>query len=315
MDTSETRYKPKKMRWTYKNQLMLSEWLVEVPDDLESEWVMVKVPEGKRCLVVAGRGRTTAYLKNGRRLYGSFPSLLPGGNRHTDNDAHHMSTVSLLDCFYSEIDRRFYVIDVMVLGDTGFYECETDMRFSHAKTRLFEEAAGDVGAYSRYNPYPFVSLPHYGCGKAEFEAGLKAESFPKTLRLDGLLFYHKRVHYLPGATPLVGWLKGFMLPELLGVEDVPAEMMLGAPAEEKSQAKYIEDFAAERVKITEERVRIGKEKKKAADEKKELSVMNRNKKSEEGEAAMEESVKVDTIDQAGDATATMEEAASTEAIK
>jgi snurportin-1 len=36
--------------------------------------------------------------------------------------------------------------------------------------------------------------------------------------LDGILFYHKRVHYLPGVTPLVGWLKGYMLPEMLNVQ-------------------------------------------------------------------------------------------------
>jgi hypothetical protein len=36
--------------------------------------------------------------------------------------------------------------------------------------------------------------------------------------LDGILFYHKRVHYLPGVTPLVGWLKGYMLPEVLSIK-------------------------------------------------------------------------------------------------
>ena len=35
--------------------------------------------------------------------------------------------------------------------------------------------------------------------------------------LDGLLFYHKLGFYTPGTTPLVGWLKPFMLPEVLNV--------------------------------------------------------------------------------------------------
>lgn len=34
-------------------QLMLSEWLVDVPDDLVQEWFMVVCPMGKRNLVIA----------------------------------------------------------------------------------------------------------------------------------------------------------------------------------------------------------------------------------------------------------------------
>lgn len=33
---------------------MLSEWLVDVPDDLVQEWFMVVCPMGKRNLVIAG---------------------------------------------------------------------------------------------------------------------------------------------------------------------------------------------------------------------------------------------------------------------
>ena len=35
------------------HQLMLSEWLVDVPDDLQQEWLMVVCPFGKRNLVIA----------------------------------------------------------------------------------------------------------------------------------------------------------------------------------------------------------------------------------------------------------------------
>lgn len=44
-----------------------------------------------------------------------------------------------------------------------------------------------------------------------------------SFQLDGLLFYHKKTHYNPGTTPLVGWLKAYMLPEMLSI-DVPNEM-------------------------------------------------------------------------------------------
>jgi len=42
------------------------------------------------------------------------------------------------------------------------------------------------------------------------------------------LFYHKRTHYTFGPSPLVVWLKAYMLPEILGIA-VPAELLALAP--------------------------------------------------------------------------------------
>ena len=50
MDTSATTefYNRKfRVRKSYKKQLMLSEWLLHVPDDFYTAWQMVPVPEGK----------------------------------------------------------------------------------------------------------------------------------------------------------------------------------------------------------------------------------------------------------------------------
>jgi hypothetical protein len=38
---------------THEVQLMLSEWMVEVPDDVAQNWFAVVCPVGKRCLVVS----------------------------------------------------------------------------------------------------------------------------------------------------------------------------------------------------------------------------------------------------------------------
>ena len=39
------------------------------------------------------------------------------------------------------------------------------------------------------------------------------------LQIDGLLFYHLKTHYMPGVTtPLVTWLKPYMIPDILGVQ-------------------------------------------------------------------------------------------------
>lgn len=40
--------------------------------------------------------------------------------------------------------------------------------------------------------------------------------------LDGLLFYHRDGQYTKGRTPLVTWLKSFMLSEVLGISVPPS---------------------------------------------------------------------------------------------
>ncbi len=46
--------------------------------------------------------------------------------------------------------------------------------------------------------------------------------------LDGILFYHKQTHYTSGSTPLVGWLKPWMLPDMLSVP-IPDSIMTSRP--------------------------------------------------------------------------------------
>lgn len=47
----------------YKDQIMLSEWLVEVPTDFDTSWLMVPCPVGKRCLIVASRVSVECLVK------------------------------------------------------------------------------------------------------------------------------------------------------------------------------------------------------------------------------------------------------------
>ena len=59
--------------------------------------------------------------------------------------------------------------------------------------------------------------------------------------LDGILFYNKMVHYLPGSTPLVGWLKGFMVPDLLKVP-VSNEILAQRPNNFSTMKNYIKEY-------------------------------------------------------------------------
>merc|ERR1719500_1875291 len=75
MDTA-VEIRPRRLRKSYKNQLMMSEWLVEVPEDLVDKWLLILCPEGRRNLVIAANGSTKVFSKSGKMMK-SFPSNLP----------------------------------------------------------------------------------------------------------------------------------------------------------------------------------------------------------------------------------------------
>ncbi|XP_041283572.1 snurportin-1 [Onychostruthus taczanowskii] len=209
----------KKLPKRYANQLMLSEWLVDVPSDLEQEWVVVVCPVGKRALVVASRGTTAAYTKSGFCV-NRFPSLLPGGNWHNSTSD---KVYSILDCIYSEAKQTYYILDVMCWRGHPVYDCQTDFRFFWLSSKIQEEEG--LGEKSRINPYKFVGLQNFPCSSDSL-CELLATDFP--FEVDGLLFYHKQTHYTPGSTPLVGWLRPYMVPEILGLT-VPATVLTAKP--------------------------------------------------------------------------------------
>lgn len=225
MDFEEVVVKPSR---SYKNQLMLSEWFVEVPTDLVSQWLLVLCPVGKRCLVVSSRGSTKVYTKSGYMLK-SFPSKLPGGNRSNPG------AYSLLDCIYSELEKTYYILDVMCWNSHPCFDSDTEFRFYWLHSKIEEEP--DVKSISKDNPFKFIPLPHFDCDTETIKKTMWSP-LPFEPQLDGLLFYHKKTHYICGTTPLVGWLKAYMLPEILQTE-VPTELSAEKPANYVSMQQLI----------------------------------------------------------------------------
>ncbi|XP_066199029.1 snurportin-1 isoform X7 [Saccopteryx leptura] len=209
----------KKLPKRYANQLMLSEWLIDIPSDLGQEWIVVVCPVGKRSLIVASRGSTSAYTKSGYCV-NRFSSLLPGGNRRYPTTA---KDYTILDCIYSEAKQTYYVLDVMCWRGHPFYDCQTDFRFYWMRSKLPEEEG--LGENTRLNPFKFVGLQNFPC-TTESLCEVLSMDFP--FEVDGLLFYHKQTHYSPGSTPLVGWLRPYMVSDILGVA-VPAGPLTTKP--------------------------------------------------------------------------------------
>ncbi|CAN0490023.1 unnamed protein product, partial [Phaeothamnion confervicola] len=134
-------------RQFWSQQLCTPEWMTEVPPDLNGKespagqgWYVLARPEGKRVLVVAAHGQTTARDMSGvvsRR----WASLLPGGSPATTSGAAGAGTASysILDCVYHELNRTYYVLDMMCWKGYSLYDCTADFRFYWVRTKLAEE--------------------------------------------------------------------------------------------------------------------------------------------------------------------------------
>jgi len=194
---------PRPKRGVFSNHLMLSEWLVDIPVNLTTEWYSLICPIGARNLVVSSNHLTKVYTKNGK-LISTFKSSLPGGG-------YSNGKLVILDCIFSSIDQTYYVLDTMCWNDHQFYDGETEFRFYFRDIKLKE--VPQVSVKSSSNPYPFKPLEYSLCTKKNIQAMLDKWD---SKQVDGILFYYKKSPYSFGSTPLVTWLKPHMLDKVLG---------------------------------------------------------------------------------------------------
>ena len=188
---------------------MLSEWLVDVPEDFEENWLAVVVPVGRRSLIVSARKTTNAYSRVGGLLK-NFPSLLPGGSKRSHSGQRDYC---ILDCIFHEPSLSYYVLDIMCWAGHPVYDSDTEFRLFWKEQKL-KECEGAL-TYSRINPLPLINLPYHHCTK-ESLGRLLSET--PSFQVDGLLFIHKQCRYILGRTPLASWLKPHMVKDILGVE-------------------------------------------------------------------------------------------------
>ncbi|KAL0103479.1 hypothetical protein PUN28_017615 [Cardiocondyla obscurior] len=190
------------------NRMMLSEWMLDVPQDLIENWIMVPCPTGNRVRLISGRGETKAYSRKGN-IHGVFPSALPGGNPNSDTHAS-----AAIDCIWIKSRKLFYILDVLYWNQLPFTNCEAEFRLFWINNK-FKETPEFRERNTDTNRYPILPSQNIDCN-CDFNlalANINDELHP----LDGFLFYHRKALYTFGQTPLVTWLKPFMLPEVLGV--------------------------------------------------------------------------------------------------
>lgn len=195
-------------KYHFKNMLMFSDWLVDIPETMSSQWTLMASPFGRRCLVVGHRNKTNIFNKNGF-LSLQFKSALPGGGHKQPE------SLTILDCICESKNitenSKFYVLDLLWWNNKMYTDTEFTIRQFFMRSKL-EELNIEEKDVEKANQ--FIPLSTCPCLPEAMEEFMKSE-FP--YKLDGLLFYFNSGTYIPEQTPLVGWLKPWMLPEILGV--------------------------------------------------------------------------------------------------
>ncbi|GFN84100.1 snurportin-1 [Plakobranchus ocellatus] len=189
----------------FKNQLMTSENMDDVPTSFAKNWLMVVCPLGSRCLVIASRGYTGAYTKTGYHII-SHPSTLPMGNKMFQGYGP-----CVLDCIYCNETETYYVLDLMCWDGQALYDCDTQTRFKLLNEKIREH---DLGRPSPMNPYPLIPLKAFTPTKNNIHGAVTLAPYV----IDGLIFYHKQLTYSPGPTPLMLWMTLDRLPTKMKIE-------------------------------------------------------------------------------------------------
>ncbi|KAK4876732.1 hypothetical protein RN001_009238 [Aquatica leii] len=212
--------------------LMMSEWLAEVPSDLEKNWLVKLCPVGIRNMIVAHNGITQSFNRKGK-LLANHTSHLPGGGPSTP---FHKFTV--LDCIFAS--NCYYVLDVVAWNSFSLKKSNTEMRFYWIKSKL--EETPELLEQSDANPFAFREVNYFPAELPLVEEKLSCSFIvgDEEVPLDGVLFYHRDTTYLPCITPLVGWLKPYMVPEMLHVP-VGECFMEKKPKHYVSLAHYLEN--------------------------------------------------------------------------
>eukprot|EP00466_Bigelowiella_natans_P009266 jgi/Bigna1/137270/aug1.38_g11978 len=204
--------------------------MIDAPKNLAQDWYVASRPEGIRCLVVSGGGKTTAFAEHGGHM-ASFRTVLPGGGsssrkREEDGDDSgsdsdwnkgrsdlHQSCVC--DCVrYVDQEGRsvLYVADVMVWCGYSLYDTDFEFRnyWLHQKLQS-PELSGDFpppppatkisnissdAAEKRTLAHVPIRLLHWGkaSGTQVWQCYADGPGYIK----DGLIFAHRQCAYLPG---------------------------------------------------------------------------------------------------------------------
>ncbi|KAL5244250.1 hypothetical protein ACI65C_011660 [Semiaphis heraclei] len=172
--------------------MMYSEWMLEVPEDIDS-WIAVLCPEGKRCCVIAQDNKTKTVNKFGTTL-NYYSSLFPYGCRASNNCPSHRKR-TVLDCVYSFKLKKYYILDIIEWMGVPYTDFDAEFRFYFIQSKLSEIPG--INEKSTTNFYPFELAPRMVTRDLYHHILEKGQFFPNDIELDGINFYYPESLYTP----------------------------------------------------------------------------------------------------------------------
>ena len=116
----------------------IPEWMVEVPNDLARNWIVMPRPEGHRYLVSCKRGKASirslsGYTKN-------IKTNLPGGQYASLSQSVKNRMNFAGNCILDVIiaDTCVYAMDILVFNSTEYAESEAESRLFTLHSRVFD---------------------------------------------------------------------------------------------------------------------------------------------------------------------------------
>lgn len=224
---SEVKCRPQPTKF----KLMLTEWFIDIPDDLEENWLCKLTPEGFRVLLISYKHRTLFFTVKSRYLF-KLKTHFPGGG------GINTTGVTVLDCIFNKRNKTFFVLDCLYWSAMYTLDSEANFRFYWLKTKFYEMPELSKSVSKKYTFHLMDAIPlEKSLLQEKIFHVLKIED--KEILYDGIVCYHTRGFYTFGYSPLATWLYCFMLPEKLGI-DVPEIYLAKKPKGYINFQQYIE---------------------------------------------------------------------------
>jgi snurportin-1 len=173
------------------SQLMIPEWMVDVPSDIGTNWYVMARPEGQRCLVVISHGTVSV-----RNRAGATIDTFPSSHVHWTGDHQVPHKEYILDCIYQSL--VFHVTDVLCWGGHELLDCTAEFRMYWKASHVTAAISGN----EKEGKYSFRLLEHYEANPVGIQKAYCTDD-SKGFCPDGMIFLHKQCCYHGGQTPLM----------------------------------------------------------------------------------------------------------------
>jgi hypothetical protein len=176
------------------------EWMYEIPDDFNSQWIAVLRPEGRRCILQSYHERTNVLFDIGNKF--TFQSILPNGcskRNSTGTTTTNTTRKTIVEAVFNSNQKIYYIVDVLMWDNFDMTHESAEFRFYWLNSKFDEIKHLDQSVL-----HPSLRIQIAPRIVVDQQLNLFMNDI-QIFKMDGILFYHKHGHYNieDGSSPLV----------------------------------------------------------------------------------------------------------------